>query len=126
MMDKIQSLLFKLAINISPVAHAKVVAAVIYKGGIVSIGICRYKTHPIQKMFGRTDKSIYLHAEVDALISATKSNIDLSRCTLYVLRVKRPRANSKDWVLGNSKPCDGCSRAIKSFNIKRVIYTEDE
>lgn len=124
-MDKILSLLCKIASDCIPVARARIAAAVVYKGEIVSIGVCKYKTHPIQRTFGRNKDSIFLHAEIDALIKASRRNVDMSKCILYIARVKRPCSNLFEWVSGLAKPCDGCAKAIEAYGIRKIIYTED-
>jgi deoxycytidylate deaminase len=52
---------------------------------------------------------------------------DLRDSTLYVHRVKRKSSlNQKDWIDGLALPCEGCTSAIMSFGIKRVVYSTDE
>ena len=34
--------------------------------------------------------------------------------------------NTPNWTWGNSKPCQGCSKCIDKYNIKRVVYTTNE
>ena len=88
-MGRIEDVLFKVAIDLSPVAHAKVAAAIVYKGKIISVGWNSYKTHPLQKHYRRNPLSTFLHAEIDAIIKAKRTGVDLSECVLYVMRVKK-------------------------------------
>ncbi len=122
-MDRIQSVLFKVAIDVLPVAHAKITAAIVYKGTIVSIGHNSYKTHPFQKRYGRNPLSTHLHAEIDAIIKARRRGVDLRECVLYVMRVKRYNG---EWTTGLAKPCDGCARAIDEYQIGEVVYSEEK
>ena len=117
--------LLKVATDVTPVGAAKVAAAVLYKGRVVAIGVCRYKSHPYQKQFGRNPHSIYLHAEVDALIKAKRrlTPNELARSTLLVVRVKRSGSGGP-FIPGNAKPCEGCQRAIRELGVKNVIYTQ--
>jgi deoxycytidylate deaminase len=52
-------------------------------------------------------------------------DLDLSKCTLIVVRVKRkshqPRKNIFEKTI--AKPCSGCYRCIVEFGIKNVFYT---
>lgn len=94
-------------------------AAIICKGKIISIGHNKYKTHPMMLKYGKNDKSIYLHAEIDAIIKAINLHGTefLKECNIFVLRI------DKLGGIGKSRPCSGCTRAIKAFKIKRMCYT---
>lgn len=121
-MEGIPDWLLKVAEDVSPVGAAKVAAAVLYKGKVVAIGVCRYKSHPYQKQFGRNVHSIFLHAEIDALIKAKRrlTPSELSKSTLLVARVKNIKG---EYVAGLAKPCEGCTRAIEESGIRKVIHT---
>jgi deoxycytidylate deaminase len=77
--------------------------------------------------FGKNQDSLFLHAEVDAIKNALRliSVDQLSKSELYVVRVKRVEGK-KGWFKGLAKPCEGCQRAIETFNLKAVHYTTDE
>ena len=64
--------------------------------------------------------SFFLIASVIA-----RHKIDLSDCKLYVLRVKWQPPYKKELMIANSRPCRGCTLAIKTFNIRETIYTTD-
>jgi len=127
-MNKYLSLLSIIAEDVIPVAHAKIAAALVYKGEIISIGICSYKTHPLQKQYGRNPMSVFLHAEIDALIKGQKRiesrGIPLKKCTMYVARVKRASSFATDYISGLAKPCEGCMKALTEAGIVNVVYTE--
>lgn len=120
-------MLAKIAAAVEPVAQARIAAAIFYKNNLISIGINQKKTHPFQAQFGKNKDSIYLHAEIDAIKNALKfiSVDELSRCSLYICRVKYDGKEKTNIIYGLSKPCSGCSRAIVNFNIKKVIYSLD-
>lgn len=128
MKDKFLSSLSLIAIDVIPVAHAKIAAALVYKGEVISIGTCQYKSHPMQKQYGRNPMSVFLHAEIDALIKGQKRiesrGIPLKKCTMYVARVKKPYANASGFITGMAKPCEGCMKALTEAGIVNVVYTE--
>lgn len=100
----------------------KIVAAVVYKNKIISIGYCELKTHSFQKQYAKNEHSIYWHAETRAIHSASKllTKRQFKKCTLYVCRGK---IENNKCVHGNSKPCTGCESAIADFEIPRVVYS---
>lgn len=135
--DRFLSYLEKIAEAIPAAAHnrrgrvlrTRIAACIVYKNEIVSVGINQLKSHPFQAKFSRHEESIFLHAETDAIKNALK-HIDvnqLSKSTLYVCRVKYDeQKNKKVQMRGMCKPCEGCQRAIATFNINKVVYTCDD
>jgi tRNA(Arg) A34 adenosine deaminase TadA len=129
--------LFADAIEVEGFGKAKVVA-MITDGETFAYGYNSNKTHPFQKQFGTTEENIYLHAEIDAIKSwirygnamgsAYRRQFDfikqMEECDMYIMRVKRD-GRGGPWITGLSKPCVGCMRAIATFGISRVYYTED-
>lgn len=105
--------------------RARLAAAVVLRGNIISIGFNRKKSHPFQAQFQTNDKQIYLHAETDAINRALKyiSTSDLKKATLYVARVKYTDNKSKKAIWAESKPCIGCQKAIFQYEIKNVVHT---
>lgn len=116
-----------MAIDVAPAARAKIAAAVVIKNEIVSFGENQLRTHPFQLKYGKNTDALYWHAETHAIHNALKrvSVEELVRAHLYVVRVKKPAAGSRDWVLGLSKPCRGCEFCMTTFGIQRVIYSVD-
>lgn len=114
--------LLELSKNLAPVANAKIISAVVYKGKIYGLGSNSYKTHPLAKEFHNTENKECLHAEMDALIKASYhlSEKQLSISDLYVMRTK------KDGSIGLAKPCDGCESFIRKFGIKNVYYSKNK
>lgn len=118
MKSKIFNLLKEEALKSDFIKHRHA-ACLIYKGKIISIGINRRKSHPLQKKFQTRPSRIYLHAEIDAIIKAINKHGTsiLKDCELNVLRL------TKAGKVGNSKPCLGCTKAIKAFGITKVNWT---
>lgn len=125
--DKYMHLLSKMASAVEPVRQARIAACLVFKNEIVSFGINQMKTHPFQAMYGKNKESIFLHAETDCIKNALRemSIDDVSRCTLYVCRMKYETNEKKKFVYGLAKPCAGCARAIATFDIKNVFYSLD-
>lgn len=125
--SKYIDLLSKIASNQPYAGNARIAAAVVYKNTVIAVGSNKIKTHPFQAKFGKNGNSIHLHAEIDAIKNALRilSEKELSRATLYICRVKYFDEKKKKQIFGLSKPCDGCKRAIATFNIKKVVYSLD-
>jgi tRNA(Arg) A34 adenosine deaminase TadA len=107
----------------------KLAAALAHKKTIISIGTNELRTHPLQGKFRKNNDAVFLHAEIAAIANALNhmNKDDLRDSTLYVHRVKRKSSlNQKDWIDGLALPCEGCTSAIMSFGIKRVVYSTDE
>lgn len=122
--QKIFDILKKLAVTVEPVSRARIASAVTYRGNVVAFGINQMKSHPFMIPFTKNKDAIFLHAETDAIKNALKERDDLSRCSLYVLRIKKDD-DRKTNICGIAKPCIGCMKAISTFGIKSVKYTLD-
>jgi deoxycytidylate deaminase len=97
-------------------------AAVIYRGKRVLVyGVNRNKTHPYCSYYGKNPEAIYLHAELDAIVKVLNSEgaKTLKGATIAVCRTTR------DGRYADSRPCEGCQRAIEAFGLK-VEYTTKE
>lgn len=133
--ERIIEILRGVAETVKPVAAARIAAAVVARGKIISIGTCQMKTHPWAIKYQRNEHANYLHAEVDAIYKASKilTARQFKKATLYVVRVRYDHAehirqkHKSDSVLcfGNSKPCSGCTSCIDEFGINRIVYTLD-
>ena len=117
---------FKLAKSVEPVRGARIAAAVVRRGKIVSYWYNHKKTHPFQTRFCKNPHAVFFHAEVHAIKNALKSVDveDLSKCELYIVRAKRNSTNKK-WITGMSKPCSGCQKCIDLFDLKSVYYSKE-
>lgn len=125
-MDKNQRFLnaaFEIATTVTPVSRqgARLAALVVYKGKVLAVGTNHRKTHPFQSKYGKNIKSIYLHAETNAIKKSLREKKDLSKCILYIARARGSQKNG--YQPGKAKPCVGCMRAIVDFNIKKIYYT---
>lgn len=123
--DKFINILSKVAIAVEPVRQARIAACLVYKNKIISFGVNQMKSHPFQAMYSKNKESIFLHAETDCIKNALREiNVDeLTRCTLYVCRMKYETNEKKKFIYGLAKPCPGCERAIATFGINKVYYT---
>jgi len=124
---RIMDFLRRQAIDNEGASRAKMAAAVVLKGKVISTGRNQYKTHPIATEYGKNRDAIFLHAETHAIVNSLNhlDKDDLRKATLYIYRVKRPDNTKSSYVNGLAKPCKGCMRAIAEFDFKRVVYTTD-
>jgi len=107
---------------------ARLASAIVLKNQVVSYGVNQNKSHPFQYRFSDNDDAIFLHAETDAIKNALKriGEEDLIKATLYICRVKYDKAGKNKAVTwGLSRPCVGCQRAIATFGIGDVIYSDE-
>lgn len=88
------------------------------RGHLLAVGRNSYvKTHPLQARYalkGGNPDRIYLHAEVAALIRASK------RGTVHKLVIVR-QSEAGNYLC--AKPCSGCQAAISDFRVKHVEHT---
>jgi deoxycytidylate deaminase len=115
MKRKYFDMLHKVADAVEPVGRQRLSACIVKGKRLISIGVNKRKTHPLQWKFSKHEEAIYLHAEIDAIINAKE---DIRGATMYVARVM------KNGECGLAKPCEGCQRAIQFFGIKKVYYTK--
>ena len=128
MNPNITEMLTRLAIeNPGVQGRFKMAAGIIYKKHLIATGVNSYKTHPMMIPEYYRDGQIYLHAEIDAIRNALKliTQDQLTKCQLYVVRVKRPNGKSRNWIHGLAKPCPGCQRVVANFGIETVFWTND-
>lgn len=129
MNERIKQMLTRLAIeNPGVQGRFKLAAGIVYRKHLIATGINSYKTHPIMYQWGKNEDSIHLHAEIDAIKNALRliTQEQLTKCDMYIVRVKHPTPKSLHWTHGLAKPCCGCARAIANFNLKNVYWTDDE
>lgn len=114
-LSTIQHRLFTLAQNVHPVGHARVMAAVVRKGKIISVACNERKSDPRQAGYEReckcghtravhngewgpcelcmcrdfSPRRIYRHAEMSAIKRAQRQLGDLRGCVLVVARAKK-------------------------------------
>lgn len=121
--SEIPNLLFKFCQALPKTGGARVGACIIYKRRIIAFGRNQYKSHPLQREYGRNEGSIFLHAELHAIVNCSNNSHLLNRSYLFVCRVLSSRSRNR-FIFGLAKPCSGCMRAIRAFNIPKVYYSD--
>lgn len=87
--------------------------AIVARGSnVLSMGINKYKTHPVSRRYSGFD-GCSVHAEQRALILARG---DVRGCTLYSARANGSKA---------SKPCVMCAELMRDAGIRFVVYFSD-
>lgn len=94
-------------------------AALLWVDGQMFVGLNSRKTHPLAKKFSKNDKTICLHAEIDAIRKCISCGIDPSGGVMAVARVLKNNTPAL------AKPCAGCASAIVAFGIRNVEWTTD-
>ena|SRR6478609_6833794 len=115
---KIFDLLFNEAQNAETIQTSRHSSAIVYKKQVIGVGRNSRKTHPLSVKFNGATKPC-IHAELAAIISVVNNyGADiLKKCDIYCLRI----TNTDKVAI--AKPCDGCSKAILAFGIRRTFYT---
>lgn len=105
-----------------PCSRCRVVAAIVRRSKILSIGFNSYSSTRLSRTFPKHSQAIFQHAEIAAIHNFLKefSLAKLTNCDLWVCRAKLVGG---EWTTGLALPCDGCQRAINHFKIKRVFYS---
>jgi deoxycytidylate deaminase len=126
MASKRQERLFNVAeavAQLSDFPRIQIGAVIARKNHILSVGVNREKSHPLQKKFNAqrfVDNfdtcQHHLHAEMDALLKVKRGE-DLSKVSVYVFR------KNQNGQLAPSRPCPACLTYIKSVGIKDIFYT---
>ena len=132
-MDKHEKVLDLLSVVAEGVARnttasgARLAAAIVYKNRIISIGVNQKKSHPFQAKYSVNEDAIFHHAETDTIRTALRylTEKDFSKTTLYICRIKHADGPDTPLIWGLAKPCIGCQRAIATFDIKEVVYSEE-
>lgn len=103
----------------------KVSAGVVYKNRLVATGINSYRTHPIMLNGDYRVGQVCLHAEVDAILRASKvlSDRQLQKSTIYITRVKKDEQGN--WTEALARPCCGCMSLIQEVGIRNMEWTVD-
>jgi deoxycytidylate deaminase len=119
--------LSKVAATNDEYPRARLAAALVKRNKILSVGINRLKSDPLQAKYGRNKDAIFLHAEIHAIKNALREchSDDIKNSSLYICRVKHPNEKDKSFVWGLAKPCSGCYRAALEFGIKNIVYSTD-
>ena len=106
----------------------KLAAGIVYRNHLIATGVNSCKTHPLMLQFGKNSEALFIHAEIDAIKNALRliTQDQLAKCDMYVVRVKRPDNDLKNWQHAMARPCSGCQRAIISFGLKNIYYTTED
>lgn len=117
---RILSYLTELAYVTPRVGNARVAAAVVKGGRIISVATNKRKTHSVQERYKKNPAAVYLHAEIGAIVKALgKLDVsELAQCDVYIARVA-----GTDKTVAPIHPCKGCERAIRDFQLRRVYHT---
>lgn len=106
--------------------RARLGAIVVEGKRIISTGNNQKKTRPLQHKYNiyrdfqnYVDSIAYQHAEIAAISPLIGKEIDWSKVSIYVYRIK------KDGSPGCSKPCKACAQLIKDLGIRTVYYIDD-
>ena len=76
------------------------------------------RTHPIMKKFNNDNLwAPGIHAEMDACLDASRD--ELIGAEIYIVRVR------KDGSRGLAKPCNICTRMLKSMGITKAYYSTE-
>ena len=97
---------------------------IVEKNRIVATGFNSSKTHPLARTYGKHPDAIYLHAEIDTIIKASRTSSIFSTSSIYVARRTYDTKRNKDGC-GLAKPCEGCAAAIAHFNFGLIAYSLD-
>jgi deoxycytidylate deaminase len=109
--------------------RARLGCVIVCKNKTVSVGWnSQNKTSPTQKSYNRlrgydpdaTNDRSTLHAEMSAMLRARNSDIDWSKTSLFVYRIKR------DGSRAMSRPCEACMGYAKTLGIKNFYYSTDD
>jgi tRNA(Arg) A34 adenosine deaminase TadA len=119
-----------MAEDMQPVAAARIVSCLVHKNEIISHGFNMRRTDPLQRRFSKNVDSIFLHSEIHCIKNAIRrigedELKNMKNTRLYVVRVKKRNNHSNELIFGMSRPCIGCSRAIREFNISECYYSLD-
>jgi deoxycytidylate deaminase len=106
----------------NPTDLNKMAAIITKRNKVLGKGLNSRRSHPLQKVFSKSDVKIALHAEISAIIDALRNNEEeeLKGATIFVARVLKNGSRAK------AKPCEICERAIKAYGIQAVHWTEHE
>lgn len=113
------------AINLAknnPTDLAKMGAVIVKNRRVIGSGQNSRKSHPLQRLFSKSDLKIALHAEISAIVDALRNHDEneLRGSTIFVARVL------KNGSRAIAKPCPVCERAIKAYGIEAAYWTDYE
>jgi len=96
-------------------------ATIVGGGRVLSVGYNSRANSGLQERYKTNPHCNSIHAEVDAVLNVRRK-IDLRGSKIVVVR--RLRAdNQNNLALAMAKPCTMCQAVLRSYGIKRAIYT---
>lgn len=100
----------------------KMAAIISKRKRIISTGLNSRKTHPMMQRFTDNYLRVCLHAEMAAINNAIKSNAEqeLQGADIFVARI------TKSGEPAIAKPCPICQKALDTYGIAGVYWTEYE
>lgn len=124
--NRIVEKLFDIAQHVEPVNQARLASAIVFKKDIVSFGFNSWKTHTKQKKYADHPEKIYIHAEIDAIIKASRhlTEYEFRKSSIYIVRAKYLYKGGP-MCYGLAKPCAGCMNGIVDMKIKNIFYSCD-
>jgi tRNA(Arg) A34 adenosine deaminase TadA len=89
---------------------------------ILGTGFNKRKTHPMMHRFTDNHLRVEVHAEIAAIINALRTckEEDLKGAEIFIARVL------KNGERGIAKPCTICQKALDTYGITAIHYTEYE
>jgi deoxycytidylate deaminase len=98
---------------------------ILFKGKILSIGVNSAKTHPSRNKYNYFSETgedlrnqVGIHSEISAILKLGRE--DLSGCVFVNIRT------GNEGKILMSKPCLGCSSALKQFRYKQLFYSDNQ
>lgn len=100
------------------------ICAVIARGGnILSVGYNKQGSNSFVRHYQKVANNTHCettHAEQDAVLRV-RSKVDLRGAKIFVVRVRS--LNSPEGKMGMARPCSICQEVLKSYGIKRAVYS---
>lgn len=99
------------------IAKTRVGAMLVRRKTILSYGFNQYKTHPLQKTFASNPHRLHLHAEIAAIVNASRRGYSLEGATIFLARIL------KNGDPAPIHPCPGCAGALHHYGIASIHHT---
>ena len=122
--DRIIAKLFVDSISRKKVYRVSMQSCIVFNKVLI-FGENKSKTSTLQNRYSSIPGRDYIHAEIDVINKAQRilSPYELSRSILIIVRYKKD-ATGLTYYHGKTKPCSGCSEAIRDNHISNIIYND--
>lgn len=117
--------LFDMAKTVRPVKGARMCAGIFHRSRLLALGVSQKKSHPLQARFAHRPDCIYLHAEVAAIVNFLQRHPPMEMVGKDMVVVRAKRGQAARWVMGASRPCPGCRRALEHYGLSTVTFWEN-